>query len=98
MTEKLNLELELSKIENRFNEYVEKYNVCFYTTIFILKMNEFLSGFPKKVIKQYHWKRYGSHQKPSLYLQNINRIVKFHKKENKYKVIRPHNLDTFLTK
>ncbi|MFX1552222.1 MAG: hypothetical protein ACFFB9_17885 [Promethearchaeota archaeon] len=92
------LEAILNKIETYFNKYLETHNGKFYTTTFIINMNEFLSNLPQEMIHRYYWKRFNSQRKPSLHLVNINRIVKFLVEENKYKVIKPENLDAFFIK
>ncbi|MFW9971108.1 MAG: hypothetical protein ACFFDF_13015 [Candidatus Odinarchaeota archaeon] len=92
------LESILNNIETAFNKYIENYNGNFYTTNFIIEMNEFLSQLPQEMINQYYWKRFESQKKPSLYLTSINRIVKFFEYEDRYRVIKPDNLDTFLIK
>ncbi|MFX0143964.1 MAG: hypothetical protein ACFE9C_07795 [Candidatus Hodarchaeota archaeon] len=98
MSKHSGLEVILNKIETVFNRYLETHNGNFYTTNFIIKMNEFLSHLPQEMIHRYFWKRFNSLRKPSLHLVNINMIVKFQVEENKYKVIKPENLDTFLIK
>jgi len=86
----------LLKVENAFNAYLEAHNGNFYTTTFIIEMNQFLSELPHEIVKHYYWNRPSYQQKPSLHLITINKIVKFLTQEKKYKVIQPCNLDTFL--
>jgi len=95
MKNNLDIESELKKIESRFNHYLDNCS-RFYDNIFIIKMNSFLSQFPSNIVEQYRWMRNGGTQKPALYFQNLNRIIKYHAKKNKYTIIKPYNLDVFL--
>jgi len=72
-------------------------NLSTYTNLeFIVKINNFLTKFPSNVTCDYSWKRKGSQFKPVLYLQDINKIIKYNVSKNCFISKKPSNLDLFL--
>ena len=75
----------------------QRINLSTYTNLeFIVKINNFLTTFPSNFTCDYSWKRKGSQFKPVLYLQDINKIIKYNVSKNCFISKNPSNLDLFL--
>ena len=63
---------------------------------FIVRINNSLTNFSQNIIDGYSWKRFGYKFKPILYLQGVNRILKYNPSGNCFISQKPQNLDFYL--
>ncbi|KKM05358.1 hypothetical protein LCGC14_1754880 [marine sediment metagenome] len=86
-------------IQDKLNTLLKEYgiNLSTYTNLeFIVRINNFLATFSQKIIEKYSWKRFGYKFKPMLYLQGVNRILKYNASGNCFVSQKPQNLDFYL--
>ena len=86
-------------IKEYLNTFLKEHriNLSTYTNLeFIIKVNNFLTTFPSNLTCDYLWKRNSSTFKPVLYLQDINKIIKYNASKNCFTSKNPSNLDFYL--
>ena len=86
----------IQTITIRFNTYLDEVDGNFSNTRFITTINTFLCSISKEFSSKYQWKRKSLKDKPTLYLENLNILIRFSEKKNKYESIKPSNLDVFI--
>ena len=82
-------------IQDKLNTLLQEYSINLSTCSnleFIVKINNFFAIFSKKIIDGYSWKRFGYKFKPMLYLQGVNRTLKYHASGNCFVSQKPQNL------
>ncbi len=86
-------------IQERLNTFLKDggIDLSTYTNLeFIVKINNFLDSSSQTLIDDYSWKRSSSKVTPVLYLQKMNKILKYSSSKNCFISKKASNLDFYL--